>query len=83
MGVFFWHNRQNLPVVADEGRDSSLKVGGQLIRHLVYVPFDGLVVVTFPLKTVALASRVLRYNGTSKEGSWLGRGTQRNRSLRC
>ena len=31
-------------VVADEGRDSSLKVGGQLIRHLVDVPFDGLVV---------------------------------------
>ena len=39
--------------------------------------------MTFPLKTVALASRVLRYNGTSKEDSWLGRGTQRNRSLRC
>ena len=30
-------------VVADEGRDSSLKVAGQLIRRLVDVPFDGLV----------------------------------------
>ncbi len=31
-------------VVADEGRDSCIKVGGQLIRHLVDVPFDSLVV---------------------------------------
>ena len=36
--------------------------------------------VTLPPETVALASRVLRYNWTSKEDSWLGRGTQRNRS---
>ena len=38
------------------------------------------VVLTLPPETVALASRVLRYNWTSKEDSWLGRGTQRNRS---
>ena len=41
---------------------------------------SGRVVVTLPPETVALASRVLRYNWTSKEDSWLGRGTQRNRS---
>ena len=38
------------------------------------------VIVTLPPETAALASRVLRYNWTSKEDSWLGRGTQRNRS---
>ena len=38
------------------------------------------VTLTLPPETVALASRVLRYNWTSKEDSWLGRGTQRNRS---
>ena len=41
---------------------------------------SGLVGATLPPETVALASRDLRYNWTSKEDSWLGRGTQRNRS---
>ena len=41
---------------------------------------DALILMTLPPETAALASRVLRYNWTSKEDSWLGRGTQRNRS---
>ena len=44
---------------------------------------NALPVMTIPPKTVALASRVLRYNWTSKEDCWLERGTQRNRSSGC